>query len=112
MDTYRIVCVSLAKADDASSPIVMVGTGSDTGTADRHWYADQVVAAIRGGATFYTESDEGERAEVMPVVTDGGWSLRSAPGSPVGAALRKVRPCREWSTAMPGQPAAGRRPSR
>ncbi len=112
MDTYRIVCVSLAKADDSSSPIVMVGTGSDIGTADRHWYADQVVAAIRRGATFYTESDAGERAEVMPVITDGGWSLRSAPGTPPAAAIRKVRQCREWSTAMPGQPKVDRHPTR
>ena len=48
----------------------------------------------------------------MPVITDGGWSLRSAPGTPPGAAIRKVRLCREWSTAMPGQPKADRHPAR
>ena len=97
------MCATAATPDDPSSPIVMVGTGIEAGTADRHWYADQVVAAIRRGATFYTESDTGERAGVMAVVSGGGWSLRSAPGSPASAALHRVRACREWTQVMPGQ---------
>ncbi len=59
MSTYRIVCT---EQEPASQPpthahIVAVGTGSNSGTADRRWTLNEVLTAMDRGDRFYTQGD-------------------------------------------------------
>jgi hypothetical protein len=94
-ETYRIVCVDLAKPS-RHEHILTVGMGADPDRADAKWAVEQVRAAIRNGDHFYTESlSTGDEAEVEPYDCGCGVkTIRSTADAVTDNNLDNLRPCR------------------